>query len=140
MIETKGQENIDVAHKDRAATIWCENATLLTDVTWSLHQGAAGRVRQAPAKRSVRCCCRLRAAGRYSISVSQARNPADHCGPRGWVMERRLPMQSSWASRRARKCGTDDTVTTTTAAGGRRQSPVTSHAGAFMVTWGDCPA
>ena len=35
VIETKGQENIDVAHKDRAATIWCENATLLTDVTWS---------------------------------------------------------------------------------------------------------
>jgi type III restriction enzyme len=35
VIETKGQENIDVAHKDRAATIWCENATLLTDVMWS---------------------------------------------------------------------------------------------------------
>ncbi len=35
VIETKGQENIDVAYKDRAATIWCENATLLTDVTWS---------------------------------------------------------------------------------------------------------
>ena len=34
VIETKGQENIDVAHKDRAATIWCENATLLTGVTW----------------------------------------------------------------------------------------------------------
>jgi type III restriction enzyme len=35
LIETKGQENIDVAYKDRAATIWCENATLLTDVTWT---------------------------------------------------------------------------------------------------------
>ena len=35
VIETKGQENIDVAHKDRAATIWCENATLLTGVPWS---------------------------------------------------------------------------------------------------------
>jgi type III restriction enzyme len=34
VIETKGQENIDVVHKDRAATIWCENATLLTDTTW----------------------------------------------------------------------------------------------------------
>lgn len=34
VIETRGQENIDVAHKDRAATIWCENATLLTEVTW----------------------------------------------------------------------------------------------------------
>ncbi|MGH9919536.1 MAG: hypothetical protein ACRD6W_11820, partial [Nitrososphaerales archaeon] len=35
VIETKGQENVDVAHKDRAATIWCQNATLLTGVTWS---------------------------------------------------------------------------------------------------------
>jgi type III restriction enzyme len=35
LIETKGQENVDVAHKDRAATIWCENATILTEVTWS---------------------------------------------------------------------------------------------------------
>jgi hypothetical protein len=35
VIETKGQENVDVAHKDRAAAIWCENATLLTGVTWS---------------------------------------------------------------------------------------------------------
>jgi type III restriction enzyme len=34
VIETKGQENIDVAHKDRAAAIWCENATLLTETTW----------------------------------------------------------------------------------------------------------
>ena len=34
-IETKGQENVDVAHKDRAAMIWCENATLLTDTPWS---------------------------------------------------------------------------------------------------------
>ncbi len=35
VIETKGQENVDVAYKDRAARIWCENATLLTDVIWS---------------------------------------------------------------------------------------------------------
>lgn len=34
LVETKGQENIDVAFKDRAATIWCENATLLTAVSW----------------------------------------------------------------------------------------------------------
>lgn len=34
LIETKGQENIDVAHKDRAAMIWSENATLLTGTTW----------------------------------------------------------------------------------------------------------
>jgi type III restriction enzyme len=35
VIETKGREDVDVAHKDRAATIWCENATLLTDTTWA---------------------------------------------------------------------------------------------------------
>jgi type III restriction enzyme len=35
VVETKGQENVDVAYKDRAATIWCENATLLTGVPWS---------------------------------------------------------------------------------------------------------
>jgi hypothetical protein len=35
LIETKGQENVDVAHKDRAAKIWCENATLLRGVLWS---------------------------------------------------------------------------------------------------------
>jgi len=34
VIETKGREDIDVAFKDRAATIWCENATLLADTTW----------------------------------------------------------------------------------------------------------
>lgn len=34
LIETKGREDIDVAHKDRAAGIWCENATLLTGVPW----------------------------------------------------------------------------------------------------------
>jgi type III restriction enzyme len=34
VIETKGREDIDVAHKDRAARIWCENATLLTGVAW----------------------------------------------------------------------------------------------------------
>lgn len=34
LIETKGREDIDVIHKDRAARIWCENATLLTEVAW----------------------------------------------------------------------------------------------------------
>lgn len=34
LIETKGREDIDVRHKDRAALIWCENATLLTGTTW----------------------------------------------------------------------------------------------------------
>jgi type III restriction enzyme len=35
IIETKGREDIDVAFKDRAARIWCENATLLTRIAWS---------------------------------------------------------------------------------------------------------
>ena len=34
IIETKGQEDVDVKHKDRAATIWAENATLLTGTEW----------------------------------------------------------------------------------------------------------
>ncbi len=34
LIETKGREDIDVAHKDRAAQVWCENATALTGTAW----------------------------------------------------------------------------------------------------------
>jgi len=34
LLETKGQENVDVARKDAAATLWCENATALTGTTW----------------------------------------------------------------------------------------------------------
>ena len=34
LIETKGREDVDVAHKDRAALIWCESATLLTGTPW----------------------------------------------------------------------------------------------------------
>ncbi len=34
LVETKGREDVDVAHKDRAAHIWCENATLLTGTPW----------------------------------------------------------------------------------------------------------
>lgn len=35
LAETKGREDVDVAHKDRAAQLWCENATILTGVRWS---------------------------------------------------------------------------------------------------------
>lgn len=34
LIETKGREDIDVRHKDRAAQLWCENATILTGTEW----------------------------------------------------------------------------------------------------------
>ena len=34
LIETKGREDIDVRHKDRAAELWCENATVLTGTGW----------------------------------------------------------------------------------------------------------
>jgi type III restriction enzyme len=34
LVETKGREDVDVAHKDRAAAFWCENATLLTGTDW----------------------------------------------------------------------------------------------------------
>lgn len=35
LVETKGREDPDVPHKDRAARLWCENATRLTGVPWS---------------------------------------------------------------------------------------------------------
>jgi type III restriction enzyme len=41
LIETKGREDIDVKHKDYAARLWCENATLLTGTHWEykiIHQ------------------------------------------------------------------------------------------------------
>lgn len=34
LLETKGREDVDVTYKDRAATIWCERATILTGTTW----------------------------------------------------------------------------------------------------------
>ena len=34
LLETKGQENVDVTRKDRGAALWCENATALTGTTW----------------------------------------------------------------------------------------------------------
>jgi type III restriction enzyme len=34
LIETKGLEDVNVAHKDRAAHLWCENATQLTGSHW----------------------------------------------------------------------------------------------------------
>ncbi len=35
LIETKGREDPDVSHKDRAARLWCENAALLTRTDWA---------------------------------------------------------------------------------------------------------
>ena len=34
LLETKGQEGTEVAHKDQAARLWAENATALTGTTW----------------------------------------------------------------------------------------------------------
>lgn len=34
LLETKGREDVDVANKDRAATLWAENATRLTGTEW----------------------------------------------------------------------------------------------------------
>ena len=34
LIETKGQEDTNVANKDRAANLWCDNATQLTSEAW----------------------------------------------------------------------------------------------------------
>ena len=35
LVETKGQESVEVAFKDRAARLWCENASMLTSERWS---------------------------------------------------------------------------------------------------------
>jgi type III restriction enzyme len=35
LVETKGQESLEVAFKDRAAKMWCENATVLTGEQWT---------------------------------------------------------------------------------------------------------
>ncbi len=34
LLETKGMEDVDVKHKDRAAMLWCESASRLTDTEW----------------------------------------------------------------------------------------------------------
>ena len=34
LVETKGLEDVNVAHKDRAARLWCENASRLTGHRW----------------------------------------------------------------------------------------------------------
>ena len=34
LLETKGRQDIDVKHKDRAAQLWCENASRLTGAEW----------------------------------------------------------------------------------------------------------
>ncbi|MHB1423190.1 MAG: restriction endonuclease [Gemmataceae bacterium] len=35
LIETKGLEDVNVAYKDRAARMWCENASMLARVPWT---------------------------------------------------------------------------------------------------------
>jgi type III restriction enzyme len=42
LMETKGQETPDVARKDAAATLWCENATKLTKIAWKYGEPSAG--------------------------------------------------------------------------------------------------
>jgi type III restriction enzyme len=34
LLETKGQQTEEVSHKDHAAEMWCQNATLLTSKRW----------------------------------------------------------------------------------------------------------
>ena len=50
LVETKGREDVDVTHKDRAARTWCENATLPTGTAWDyvkVPQGDFERLRPA---------------------------------------------------------------------------------------------
>ena len=67
LIETKGREDIDVVHKDRAATIWCENATLLT--------GFAGTTSRC--RRSSSASCKP-ATWQTSESPSASTNDQEH--------------------------------------------------------------
>lgn len=51
LIETKGREDPDLAHKDRAARLWCQNATQLTGQEWGyLKVPQAGFDRLQPAE------------------------------------------------------------------------------------------
>ncbi len=34
LVETAGADTVEVAQKDRAARLWCENATVLTGTAW----------------------------------------------------------------------------------------------------------
>ena len=34
LVETKGQESLEVRYKDMAAQLWCQNATILTNQQW----------------------------------------------------------------------------------------------------------
>jgi type III restriction enzyme len=34
LVETKGQESLEVQFKDATARLWCENATMLTSQLW----------------------------------------------------------------------------------------------------------
>jgi hypothetical protein len=48
LIETKGREDIDVKHKDRAAQLWRENASQLTGMAWAyqiVHQQEFAQLR-----------------------------------------------------------------------------------------------
>ncbi|HET6572562.1 MAG TPA: hypothetical protein VFG68_03090, partial [Fimbriiglobus sp.] len=38
LVETKGLEDVNVAHKDRAARLWVENATALTGTPWTYYK------------------------------------------------------------------------------------------------------
>jgi type III restriction enzyme len=35
VVETKGLEDVNVAYKERAARLWCENSTKLTGLKWA---------------------------------------------------------------------------------------------------------
>jgi type III restriction enzyme len=50
LVETKGMEDVNVANKDRAAQLWCENATKLTGKPWGLPESAREGIQAAPAE------------------------------------------------------------------------------------------
>ena len=49
LAETKGLEDVNGANKDRAAHLWCENATKLTNTPWAYVKIFADGLQTAPA-------------------------------------------------------------------------------------------
>ena len=49
LVETKGLEDVNVANKDRAAQLWCENATRLTGKPWAYLKVLQSSIQAAPA-------------------------------------------------------------------------------------------
>ncbi len=64
IIETKGQEDLDVALKDRRARRWCEDATRLAGREWALREGRSSTSSTPTLEQTSTAFAALIAAGR----------------------------------------------------------------------------